>query len=307
MPYFETTLFAAPGLGLLAAAIMAGLGWLGWRVRSLRARGEGWDDGGRDGASASRAAAPRSGSTTRGRTRAGPGDRPSARVALAAVLIVLIGNLVFSTQVMPRLDAAYLAEPRWGGTRLQAVAGLWSILGALTLAILFLLAALGRRLTAPLASLGAGADASALPILNTACLVGFGAVVAGLPAFAQVQGAIEGVGGGPLVSLAISTSVLAGLTGSASGGMRIALDALGADYAAMAAAGQVSAEALHRVAAIATGGLDALPHNGAVVTLLSLCGLSHRQSYPDIFMVAVAGPLLALAAVLVVAAGTGAS
>jgi H+/gluconate symporter-like permease len=157
----------------------------------------------------------------------------------------------------------------------------------------------------PAGSLGAGANASVLPIFNTASLVGFGAVVAGLPAFALVEALIEGIGGGPLVSLAISTNVLAGVTGSASGGMRIALDALGETYLAAAAAEGISPEALHRVTSIATGGLDALPHNGAVITLLSICGLTHRQSYGDIFMVAVAGPLLALCTVLIAASLLG--
>jgi len=124
-------------------------------------------------------------------------------------------------------------------------------------------------------------------------------VVASLPAFELVQSLIDNIGGGPLVSLAISTNILAGLTGSASGGMRIALDALGDTYLAAALAEGIDPAALHRVTSIATGGLDALPHNGAVITLLSICGLTHRQSYGDIFMVACAGPLLALVIVLI--------
>ncbi|MEO1658425.1 MAG: hypothetical protein AAFR65_11945 [Pseudomonadota bacterium] len=161
------------------------------------------------------------------------------------------------------------------------------------------------RLSAPVASVGAGANAAVLPIFNTASLVGFGAVVASLPAFELVQSLIESVGGSPLVSLALSTNVLAGLTGSASGGMRIALDALGDTYLAKALTEGISPEALHRVTSIATGGLDALPHNGAVITLLSICGLNHRQSYGDVFMVACAGPLLALVAVLIMASVFG--
>ncbi|MEL6209183.1 MAG: GntP family permease, partial [Pseudomonadota bacterium] len=100
-------------------------------------------------------------------------------------------------------------------------------------------------------------------------------------------------------------TILAGLTGSASGGMRIALDALGDSYMALAMAQGIAADALHRVTTIATGGLDALPHNGAVITLLSICGLTHRQSYADIFVVAVLGPLAALALVLILATTVG--
>ena len=81
----------------------------------------------------------------------------------------------------------------------------------------------------------AGANASALPALSVASLVGFGAVVAALPAFALVRDWVLGIEGGPLVSLAVATNVLASLTGSASGGLTIALDSLGAAYMKIAA------------------------------------------------------------------------
>jgi H+/gluconate symporter-like permease len=96
----------------------------------------------------------------------------------------------------------------------------------------------------------------------------------------------------PMVGLAIVVNVLAGITGSASGGMSIALQAVGQTYLELAQAAGISPQILHRVAALASGGLDALPHNGAVITLLAICRLNHRQSYFDIFMVAVAFPLI---------------
>ena len=99
-----------------------------------------------------------------------------------------------------------------------------------------------------------------------------------------------------------SMNVLAGITGSASGGMSIALATMGDDYLARGLAAGIAPEVMHRVASIASGGLDALPQNGAVVTLLSVCRLTHRQAYADIFMVACVGPLLALVVVVMVAA-----
>ena len=96
----------------------------------------------------------------------------------------------------------------------------------------------------------------------------------------------------------MAVNLLAGITGSASGGMSIALSTLGKTYTELGRAAGIAPELLHRVTAIATGGLDALPHNGAVITLLSICGLTHRQSYPDIFVVPVAAPLVALAVVV---------
>ncbi|MEM8754196.1 MAG: GntP family permease, partial [Pseudomonadota bacterium] len=102
-----------------------------------------------------------------------------------------------------------------------------------------------------------------------------------------------------------SASILAGLTGSASGGMSIALDTLGARYLDQALAEGVDPSALHRIVALATGGLDALPHNGAVVTLLGIGGLTHREAYGPIFVVAVVVPVAALGAALVLATWFG--
>ena len=144
----------------------------------------------------------------------------------------------------------------------------------------------------------AGANASVLPAVSVASLVGFGAVVAAMPAFAIVRHWVLGIGGGPLVSLAVATNVLAALTGSASGGLTIALDALGSTFMARAAEIGLDPAVLHRVAVIGSGTLDSLPHNGAVVTLLAVCGSTHRESYLDIVMVGIIGAVLALVAII---------
>ena len=144
----------------------------------------------------------------------------------------------------------------------------------------------------------AGANAAALPVLSVASLVGFGAVVAALPAFAMVRDWVLGIEGGPLVSLAIATNLLAALTGSASGGLTIALDALASTYLRIATEQHIDPALLHRVAVIGAGTLDSLPHNGAVVTLLAVCNSTHRESYFDIVMVSIVGGLLALAGVI---------
>jgi len=114
-----------------------------------------------------------------------------------------------------------------------------------------------------------------------------------------VREGVLGIGGGPLVSLAMATNVLAALTGSASGGMTIALEALGPTFMEISAATGLDPQLMHRVAVIASGTLDSLPHNGAVVTMLAVCGCTHRQSYLDVVMVAVVGALLALGVVIV--------
>ena len=125
-------------------------------------------------------------------------------------------------------------------------------------------------------------------------------MIASLAGFALIRDAVLGIApGNPLVSWYIAVNLLAGITGSASGGMSIALQTLGSTYREMARSAGISPELLHRVAAIGTGGLDALPHNGAVITLQAICKLTHRRSYLDMFVVAVPVPLLALAAVVV--------
>ena len=151
----------------------------------------------------------------------------------------------------------------------------------------------------------AGANASVLPVLSVASLVGFGAVVAALPAFAVVRDWVLSIQGGPLVSLAVSTNVLAALTGSASGGLTIALESLGATYMQLAQELNIDPALLHRVAVIGAGTLDSLPHNGAVVTLLAVCGSTHRKSYFDIVIVGIVGPIVALAAVIALGSAFG--
>jgi H+/gluconate symporter-like permease len=176
---------------------------------------------------------------------------------------------------------------------------------ALAGAIASLILVSHRRLPALRQSMDAGANASVLPALSVASLVGFGAVVAALPAFAVVRDWVLAIEGGPLVSLAVATNVLAALTGSASGGLTIALDALGQAYMTIASQTGISPALMHRVAVIGSGTLDILPHNGAVVSLLAICGSTHRESYLDIVMVGIVGAVLALLAVILLGTAFG--
>jgi H+/gluconate symporter-like permease len=123
-----------------------------------------------------------------------------------------------------------------------------------------------------------------LASMNTASEYGFGAVIAALPGFLVVANALSAIPN-PLVNEAVSVTALAGITGSASGGMSIALAAMAETFIANANAAGIPMDVLHRVAAMASGGMDTLPHNGAVITLLAVTGLTHRQSYGDIFAI----------------------
>jgi H+/gluconate symporter-like permease len=315
MPFFGTTPFAAPGLGLIGGAVMLVLGtaWLVRRAASARGRGEGYGQHGSDTAAplqdpASRA--PQSSAagahTPSTSVQPLPLAPPSLALAIAPIVLVIVLNYLLATWLLPRLDTAYLGEARFGATRIETLRGIWAVITALAAAIVLLVVLQRSRLPRLSHTLEAGATGSVLPLLNTASQVGFGAVIASLAGFALIRDAVLGIApGNPLVSLSIAVNILAGITGSASGGMSIALQTLGDTWLAMGQAAGIAPDLLHRVTAIATGGLDALPHNGAVITLLGICGLSHRQSYGDIFMVAVAIPVLALVVVVVLGSTFG--
>jgi len=225
--------------------------------------------------------------------------------AVLPLIVVIAVNLAMSLLILPRLDFGFLAEGQWGSTSLPAVAGVWSVVVALAAAIATVILCNWTRLPALRLTMDAGANASVLPALSVASLVGFGAVVASLPAFGMVRDWVLGIGGGPLVSLAIASNLLAALTGSASGGLTIALDALGPTYMQLAAQAGIDPALLHRVAVIGSGTLDILPHNGAVVSLLAICGLTHRDSYRDIVMVGIVNSVVALAAVIAIGTAFG--
>ena len=285
MPYFKTTAFAAPVLGVFGGFLMfaGGTLWLNRRARAAARAGEGYGTGHNNEDSAEF-----------------EGALPSFRVASAPIVAVIALNYLFAEHIIPRWDASYLAEPKFGATSLDRLRGIWAILAALVLSNL-LVAVLNARSFARLnESLRKGAVGSLLPIFNTASVVGYGATIASLSAFNTVKSWVLGIApGNPLVSEAVAVTTLAGITGSASGGMRIALEALGNTYYERGLAAGLDPELMHRIASMASGGLDTLPHNGAVITLLVVCGLTHRQSYKDVAVVSLVIPLLATAVVLV--------
>jgi len=304
MAFFNTSLFAAPMLGILASVIILGFGlwWLRLVESQARNAGEGYvvesrapadDQFVRERATNADNFDPAE--LPHGRRNE---DLPSFALSGAPILVVLLVNLLMSLFVLPRMYTGFLAEPRFGETTISAVSGVWSVVTALAVASLVLAVMHRKRLPELRKTLDAGANASVLPVLNTASLVGFGAVVAALPAFAVVRDGFLAVPGGPLVSIAVAANVMGAITGSASGGLTIALNSLGETYAQLAASTGIPAELMHRVAAIGSGALAMLPHNGAVVTLLAICGATQRRSYREIMMVGLVGPVIALIVVI---------
>jgi H+/gluconate symporter-like permease len=309
MPFFGTTPLAAPGLGIIAAAIMLafGLWWLGHAATAARRKGEGYDPAAtvavdeavEDETVRQRATTAHEFDPLEVRHGHPSRDAPPISLAALPLLVVIIVNVLMTLVILPSLDVSFLAKEEFGATSLSAVGGVWSVVTALMAAIVIVVVINRRRLLGLRETMDSGANASVLPVLTVASLVGFGAVVAAVPAFAIVRNWVLSIEGGPLVSLAVATNLLAALTGSASGGLTIALDALGSTYMRLAAEHGIDPALLHRIAVLSAGTLDSLPQNGAVVTLLAVCGSTHRESYFDIVMAGIVGPIIALAAVIV--------
>jgi H+/gluconate symporter-like permease len=314
MPYFGTTTFAAPGLGIIASIITLafGLWWLQRAEAKARAAGEIYVDDtdvaniGTGGAGVApisekmREQATLSGDFDPAELDHGKrsDDNPAFIVAVMPLVTVIVVNFLMALVILPRIDFSFLEGNSWG-INVNSSIGVWAVLIALAAAILVVIALNFKRLINLRESLDAGANSSVLPILTVASLVGFGAVVAAMPAFAVVRDAVLDIPGGPLVSLIVSMNALAALTGTASGGMAIALNALGGDFMRMAAEYGIDPALMHRLTTISAGTLDALPHNGTVLLLLQISKQTHAGSYFDMVMTVIVGVIISLVAVFI--------
>jgi H+/gluconate symporter-like permease len=214
---------------------------------------------------------------------------PGPLVALTPLILVGVANKAL-TSLLPRLyDDYHSFIPSVVGPsqpikqEVSKVVAIWSIEGALLIGILSVLVLAWSRLRDRLSEGTKHAITGALlASTNTASEYGFGAIIAALPGFLVISNALKAIPD-PLVNEAVTVTTLAGITGSASGGLSIALAAMSDTFVRNAEAAGVPMEVMHRVASMASGGMDTLPHNGAVITLLAVTGLTHRQAYGDIF------------------------
>jgi H+/gluconate symporter-like permease len=272
--FFGTTAWAAPILGLCGAVIVlaAGMAYLDWRRRVALRNGEGYGEGHLnepDAVAATQVVNP--------------------LIAVLPLVVVGIVNLILTRWIPSVHEArietqlAGLAQPLV--TQLSSVTAIWAVMGALLAGIVTVLLFEFRPVMRKFAEGTKTAIGGALlASMNTASEYGFGAVIAALPGFLLIRDALMAIPD-PLVNEAITVTTLAGITGSASGGLSIALAAMSEQFMTAAQAASIPPDVLHRVAAMASGGMDSLPHNGAVITLLAVTGLTHRQSYKDIFAI----------------------
>lgn len=275
--FFKTTAWAAPGLGIAGAVFILSVGllFLEWRRRAAMARGEGY---GTD--------------LVNEPEEANLGALPHPLLALSPLVVVGLANFALTRAIVHWYGDSYTVPPNvLPGVHapvtatIKTVTAIWSVEGALILGILLVMVTAFHRVKTHFASGTKMAVAGALlASVNTASEYGFGGVIAALPGFIVVADALRSIPN-PLVNAAVSVSTLAGMTGSASGGMSIALAAMSDIFVKSAEAAHIPMDVLHRVVAMASGGMDTLPHNGAVITLLAVTGLTHRQSYKDIFAI----------------------
>ncbi len=281
IPFFGTNVFAAPGIGTISGLIMFGLGcmWLQSRANKAHKNGEGY------GIDTQESEQLEDGVTSKG-------EMP-VFLAFLPLLLVIGVNALFTYFIFPNMDFSSITElyPKLDPSKQT---GLWALVIALVVACLSLILLRLGKWNNLKETVNKGALGSMLPIFNTASEVGYGAVIASLAGFIIIRDMVLNVSSNPLISEAIAMNILAGITGSSSGGMSIALSTLGADYLAMANAAGISPELLHRIAALAAGCLDTLPHSGAVITLLSICGMTHKQSYGHVAMCTVLIPMVSV-------------
>jgi len=244
-------------------------------------------------------------------------------LGIAAALVMFIGGMIYLKWKEGKLTAAgdLFTEPKQGVKEINvstlphpllaflplfAVVGTlnllkWPIIPALLSGILLTIVLKPSVIPNLVSVFNAGANGSIIAIINTSAAVGFGMVVRAVPAFKQLTDFVMGIEGNPLVSPAVAVNILAGATGSASGGLGIALTALGKEYLAIAQATGIDPAVFHRITSLSSGGLDTLPHNGAVLTLLAVTGLTHKDSYFDIFIVSLVLPIVSVIVAIVLA------
>lgn len=318
IPYYNTNVFAAPILGIIGGAIMffAGWIWLQSRANKASAAGEGYgihdDDIGIGGLGASKseksinsneaennsAQSNIAQSNLASNAEALDTHDTSFTVAMIPLVLVIGLNGLLTYVIFPSMDFSSL-QTQFPDLNIAGSLGLWSIIISLVIAIVVLIVLRIGHWTDLQKTINRGTYDSMLPIFNTGSEVGYGAVIASLAGFLIIRDSILNLSpDNPLISEAVAMTTLAGITGSSSGGLSIALTTLGEEYLRMAVAAGIDPELMHRVAVMAAGGLDTLPHSGAVITLLAICGLTHKQSYLNLAMVTIAIPLCAVVAVI---------
>lgn len=270
--FFNTTAWAAPILGLVGSLFIltVGLIYLELKRKKAAANNEGY------------------GTSLRNEPQIAENiTLPHPLIAILPLLIVGIVNLSLTYLIPHWYDSTF--DLQLAGMKeilaidTKKVLAIWAVIGALCCGIVSIVLFSFKTIFINFSENTKSAISGAmLAAMNTGTEYGFGAIIAALPGFLIVANSLQGISN-PLLNEAITINVLAGITGSASGGLSIALGAMSEQFLLMAQQANIPVEVMHRVASIACGGMDTLPHNGAIITLLAVTGLTHREAYKDIF------------------------
>ncbi len=266
--YFGTDIYAAPVLGIIASAIMlfGGIWYLNKQVAKAQAKGEGY------------------GEHPNENLHEVDENIPGLGLAITPIILVFILNFILTNWYFKQASVISKYEAVGG-----SINGTWPVIIALTIAVVFVIVTMRKFIPDTNKTVFDGAVGALLPIFNTASEVGYGGVIKSLAAFTTVKMGIVSMGIPSIFKVGISTTLLAGIVGSSSGGTALALEVLSKEFMAMG----IAPEALHRIMIVAAGGLDTFPHSGAIITLLAVCQLSHKQSYKDIAVNTMLLPLIA--------------
>ena len=277
--YLGTDIYAAPILGIVASIIIFvfGVMWLNFRAKKALLKGEGFGDHHDVHETVKEEVL------------------PSFIASIIPILLIFILNWVL-VNVVFNSDSSLAKYADFGG-----VDGNWPVTVALSIAIVLSIFLYRKQIPDIKSLLTMGANSSLAPIFNTAVIVGFGGVIKNTVAFEMMKQWILALAIPGLSKVAISTSLVSAIVGSSSGGAGIALEALSGDFLAMG----LNPEAIHRVMLVAAGGLDTLPHCGAVITLLAVCKINHKEAYLDIGMLTVIIPIFATVSIILLHLATG--
>ena len=272
-----TDLFSAAALGFFGGLIMLVLGM--WYLESQRLKSQ-----------ANGEVFVAAASDQLGTTNTDADNLPGWQISLLPIVIVLAAILA------PRVISAvsgdrFAASEHWFSQLLTFANSqpiLWPSI-ALFCGSLIALAIFPNIRKQPLKVLGDGAMNSILPLISTAVVIGFGGVVVHTAGFSQFSAFVLALDMPPLLSMFMAVNLNSALVGSSSGGLQIFMQTMAPDYLAMG----IEADVLHRLATMASGGFDSLPHSGAVIALLTVTGMTHRDAYKDIGVVTVLIPVLA--------------
>lgn len=280
--YLKTDIYAAPILGTIAAVFILffGMMWFNYRVMEAKRKGEGY------------------GVVNETTTEIKKENLPKIGAALSPILLIFVVNWVCVNIIFKNKAIIEYFKPFQQGGKID---GNWPVTIGLFAAIILSIILFKNKRSEMLSIINKGAESSLSPIMNTGVIVGFGGVIRATSAFAVIKDWVLGLEIVGLAKVAISSSIMAGITGSSSGGTGIALEALSDSFLKMG----LDPGAIHRVMIVGAGGLDSLPHSGAVITLLAVCGITHSKGYKDIGVVTVILPVLAVILIIIINSLTG--